>query len=203
MRLFKTNVSFFLLGPLECVEASKHNKNYKIHIYIHTPPIYAAFTHDLLCKIIAYFVAFFWYFKIKYFSDTQRYVVTFKTFGSYLEAPGWKSGDLAFSFRTTRSSGILLYQPLLHQQHNSFSVFLTNGMQFPCKICISPGIYMYMNQNWVTCRSWAYFPLCPEWETPTNSDCSIPKVFIWWWLAASLDRLCKVDFKKQFISSIH
>lgn len=61
------------------------------------------------------------------FTDTQRYVVTFKTFGSYLEAPGWKTGDLAFSFRTTRSSAILLYQPLLHPQHNAFSVFLANG----------------------------------------------------------------------------
>jgi hypothetical protein len=64
---------------------------------------------------------------IMFVLDTQRYVVTFKTFGSYLEAPGWKSGDLAFSFRTTRSSAILLFQPLLHPQHNSFSVFLTNG----------------------------------------------------------------------------
>ncbi|CAL8122090.1 unnamed protein product [Orchesella dallaii] len=59
-------------------------------------------------------------------ANTQRYVVTFKTFGSYLEAPGWKSGDLAFSFRTTRSSAILLYQPLLHEKHSAFSVFLTN-----------------------------------------------------------------------------
>jgi len=59
--------------------------------------------------------------------DTQRYVVTFKTFGSFLEAPGWKSGDLAFSFRTTKSSAILLFQPLLHAQHNSFSVFLSNS----------------------------------------------------------------------------
>lgn len=40
-------------------------------------------------------------------ANTQRFVVTFKTHGSFLEAPGWKSGDLAFSFRTTRSSAIL------------------------------------------------------------------------------------------------
>lgn len=60
-------------------------------------------------------------------ANTQRYVVTFKTFGSYLEAPGWKSGDLAFSFRTTRSSAILLYQALLHEKQSAFSVFLTNG----------------------------------------------------------------------------
>ncbi|XP_021943509.1 contactin-associated protein-like 5 isoform X2 [Folsomia candida] len=70
-------------------------------------------------------------------ANTQRYVVTFKTFGSYLEAPGWKSGDLAFSFRTTRSSGILLYQPLLHQQHNSFSVFLTNDHELTFRFVLN------------------------------------------------------------------
>ena len=61
--------------------------------------------------------------------DTQQYVVTFKSPDSYMEVPGWHRGDLAFSFRTSSSRAILLYQPLLHRKHPHFRVLLANGFE--------------------------------------------------------------------------
>lgn len=62
------------------------------------------------------------------FSDTQKYVVTFTTSQSYIEVPGWRKGDIAFSFRTTGEKAILLYQPPIRRQHPSFMVALTSSM---------------------------------------------------------------------------
>ena len=62
------------------------------------------------------------------FSDTQQYVVTFKSPDSYMEVPGWHRGDLAFSFRTSSERAILLYQPLLHPKHPYFRVLLVDGL---------------------------------------------------------------------------
>lgn len=59
--------------------------------------------------------------------DTQRYVVTFTTSQSYIEVPGWRKGDLAFSFRTTGKKAILLYQPPIRPKYPSFMVALTSG----------------------------------------------------------------------------
>jgi len=66
----------------------------------------------------------------KYFTflDTQKYVVTFTTSQSYIEVPGWRKGDIAFSFRTTGEKAILLYQPPIRRQHPSFMVALTSGI---------------------------------------------------------------------------
>lgn len=60
--------------------------------------------------------------------DTQKYVVTFTTSQSYIEVPGWRKGDIAFSFRTTGEKAILLYQPPIRRQHPSFMVALTSGI---------------------------------------------------------------------------
>lgn len=67
---------------------------------------------------------------ITFFSltDTQRYVVTFTTSQSYIEVPGWRKGDIAFSFRTTGTSAILLFQPPIRPNYPSFMVALTSGM---------------------------------------------------------------------------
>jgi len=62
-------------------------------------------------------------------SDTQKYVVTFTSSQSYIEVPGWRKGDISFSFRTTGENAILLYQPPIRPNHPSFMVALTNGMQ--------------------------------------------------------------------------
>lgn len=62
-----------------------------------------------------------------YFLDTQKYVVTFTTSQSYIEVPGWRKGDLAFSFRTTGEKAILLYQPPIRPNYPSFMVALTSG----------------------------------------------------------------------------
>lgn len=68
--------------------------------------------------------------KYNYFTflDTQKYVVTFTTSQSYIEVPGWRKGDIAFSFRTTGEKAILLYQPPIRRQHPSFMVALTSGI---------------------------------------------------------------------------
>lgn len=61
------------------------------------------------------------------FADTQKYVVTFTTSQSYIEVPGWRKGDIAFSFRTTGERAILLYQPPIRPHHPCFMVALTSG----------------------------------------------------------------------------
>ena len=60
-------------------------------------------------------------------TDTQTYVVTFTTSQSYIEVPGWRKGDIAFSFRTTGENAILLYQPPIRPHLPSFMVALTSG----------------------------------------------------------------------------
>uniref|UniRef100_A0A1B6DJE8 Laminin G domain-containing protein n=1 Tax=Clastoptera arizonana TaxID=38151 RepID=A0A1B6DJE8_9HEMI len=60
-------------------------------------------------------------------TNTQKYVVTFTTSQSYIEVPGWRKGDIAFSFRTTGEKAILLYQPPIRPHHPSFMVALTSG----------------------------------------------------------------------------
>uniref|UniRef100_T1JNX1 EGF-like domain-containing protein n=1 Tax=Strigamia maritima TaxID=126957 RepID=T1JNX1_STRMM len=57
--------------------------------------------------------------------DTQQYVITFRTSDSYLEVPGWRTGDLAFSFRTSSKHAILLYQQS-HIPNDYFRVLLIN-----------------------------------------------------------------------------
>lgn len=54
-------------------------------------------------------------------------MVTFTTSQSYIEVPGWRKGDLAFSFRTTGKKAILLYQPPIRPNYPSFMVALTSG----------------------------------------------------------------------------
>lgn len=44
-----------------------------------------------------------------------------------LLVPGWRKGDLAFSFRTTGRKAILLYQPPIRPNYPSFMVALTSG----------------------------------------------------------------------------
>jgi hypothetical protein len=63
-------------------------------------------------------------------TDTQKYVVTFTSSQSYIEVPGWRTGDIAFSFRTTGERAILLHQPPIRANHPSFTVILSNGEFF-------------------------------------------------------------------------
>ncbi|XP_046397067.1 contactin-associated protein-like 2 isoform X2 [Ischnura elegans] len=62
-------------------------------------------------------------------ANTQKYVVTFTTSQSYIEVPGWRKGDIAFSFRTTGEKAILLYQPPIRLHHPSFMVALTSDFR--------------------------------------------------------------------------
>ncbi|XP_076329886.1 axotactin isoform X3 [Tachypleus tridentatus] len=70
-------------------------------------------------------------------TNTQEYVITFKTYFSYLKVPGWRSGDLAFSFRTSSSRGIILYQPPLHPGHGYFRVLLTGDYELAFEFAVN------------------------------------------------------------------
>lgn len=107
------------LGPLECVETSKR--------------IIFSFTCD--------FILFFYFFIL----DTQKYVVTFTTSQSYIEVPGWRKGDIAFSFRTTGEKAILLFQPPIRQNYPSFMVALTGDNQLTFNFTLSTGTTREMN----------------------------------------------------------
>lgn len=71
--------------------------------------------------------------------DTQKYVVTFTTSQSYIEVPGWRKGDIAFSFRTTGEKAILLFQPPIRPNYPSFLVALTGDYQLTFNFTLSTG----------------------------------------------------------------
>ena len=73
------------------------------------------------------------------FSDTQKYVVTFTTSQSYIEVPGWRKGDIAFSFRTTGEKAILLYQPPIRNNYPSFMVALTSDYRLTFNFTLNTG----------------------------------------------------------------
>ena len=73
------------------------------------------------------------------FSDTQKYVVTFTTSQSYIEVPGWRKGDIAFSFRTTGENAILLYQPPIRSNYPSFMVALTSDYRLTFNFTLNTG----------------------------------------------------------------
>ncbi|XP_018318790.1 contactin-associated protein like 5-1 [Agrilus planipennis] len=73
-------------------------------------------------------------------TNTQRYVVTFTTSQSYIEVPGWRKGDLAFSFRTTGKKAILLYQPPIRPKYPSFMVALTSDYQLTFNFTLNTGV---------------------------------------------------------------
>ncbi|XP_071052100.1 axotactin isoform X2 [Onthophagus taurus] len=73
-------------------------------------------------------------------TNTQKYVVTFTTSQSYIEVPGWRKGDLAFSFRTTGKKAILLYQPPIRPNYPSFMVALTNDFQLTFNFTLNTGV---------------------------------------------------------------
>lgn len=105
------------LGPLECVETSRHIfiAPYLLTIYFRRVP------------------------------DTQKYVVTFTTSQSYIEVPGWRKGDIAFSFRTTGEKAILLFQPPIRPNYPSFMVALTGDYQLTFNFTLSTGTTREMN----------------------------------------------------------
>ncbi|KAK6631049.1 hypothetical protein RUM44_003221 [Polyplax serrata] len=72
-------------------------------------------------------------------TNTQKYVVTFTTSQSYIEVPGWRKGDIAFSFRTTGEKAILLYQPPIRPHYPSFMVALTNDFQLTFNFTLNTG----------------------------------------------------------------
>ncbi|XP_014284802.1 axotactin isoform X2 [Halyomorpha halys] len=73
-------------------------------------------------------------------TNTQKYVVTFTTSQSYIEVPGWRKGDIAFSFRTTGEKAILLYQPPIRPHHPSFMVTLTSDFQLTFNFTLNTGL---------------------------------------------------------------
>ncbi|XP_042909251.1 axotactin isoform X2 [Parasteatoda tepidariorum] len=62
-------------------------------------------------------------------TDTQEYVITFKTWNSFIEVPGWRRGDIAFSFRTSNSQAVLIYQSSIHHSHGYLRVLLINDYE--------------------------------------------------------------------------
>ncbi|GIY29013.1 contactin-associated protein like 5-1 [Caerostris darwini] len=62
-------------------------------------------------------------------TDTQEYVITFKTWNSFIEVPGWRRGDIAFSFRTSNSQAVLIYQASMHTTHGYLRVLLINDYE--------------------------------------------------------------------------
>ncbi|KAG8179803.1 hypothetical protein JTE90_025970, partial [Oedothorax gibbosus] len=62
-------------------------------------------------------------------TDTQEYVITFKTWNSYIEVPGWRRGDIAFSFRTSNNQAVLIYQASIHTTHGYLRVLLINDFE--------------------------------------------------------------------------
>ncbi|KAL0270939.1 UNVERIFIED_CONTAM: hypothetical protein PYX00_008205 [Menopon gallinae] len=72
-------------------------------------------------------------------TNTQKYVVTFTTSQSYIEVPGWRKGDIAFSFRTTGEKAILLYQPPIRPHYPSFMVALTSDFQLTFNFTLNNG----------------------------------------------------------------
>lgn len=89
------------------------------------------------------------YFSFQIFSDTQKYVVTFTTSQSYIEVPGWRKGDIAFSFRTTGEKAILLFQPPIRPNFPSFLVALTGDYQLTFAFTLNTGTSreMVINSN--------------------------------------------------------
>lgn len=110
--LEKNALGRITLGPLECVEASKFRVIIEEALVVHFSILWSRIN---LAVVI--------------FTDTQRYVVTFTTSQSYIEVPGWRKGDIAFSFRTTGEKAILLYQPPIRPHYPSFMVVLTSGKE--------------------------------------------------------------------------
>ncbi|XP_054286354.1 axotactin-like isoform X2 [Macrosteles quadrilineatus] len=72
-------------------------------------------------------------------TNTQKYVVTFTTSQSYIEVPGWRKGDIAFSFRTTGEKAILLYQPPIRPHYPSFMVALTSEFHLTFNFTMNTG----------------------------------------------------------------
>lgn len=72
-------------------------------------------------------------------TNTQKYVVTFTTSQSFIEVPGWRKGDIAFSFRTTGEKAILLFQPPIRSNYPSFMVALTGDYQLTFNFTLNTG----------------------------------------------------------------
>ncbi|XP_043284971.1 uncharacterized protein axo isoform X2 [Venturia canescens] len=72
-------------------------------------------------------------------TNTQKYVVTFTTSQSYIEVPGWRKGDIAFSFRTTGEKAILLYQPPIRSNYPSFMVALASDYRLTFNFTLNTG----------------------------------------------------------------
>lgn len=66
-------------------------------------------------------------------------MVTFTTSQSYIEVPGWRKGDIAFSFRTTGEKAILLYQPPIRNNYPSFMVALTSDYRLTFNFTLNTG----------------------------------------------------------------
>ncbi|PZC82361.1 hypothetical protein B5X24_HaOG210664 [Helicoverpa armigera] len=57
----------------------------------------------------------------------------------YCPLPGWRKGDIAFSFRTTGTSAILLFQPPIRPNYPSFMVALTSEHELTFNFTLNTG----------------------------------------------------------------
>ena len=64
---------------------------------------------------------------LSYLDVSSNSYVTITREEAYLKLPGWKVGDLRFSFRTPEKNTILLYQSSVEGNTNYFKVMLKSG----------------------------------------------------------------------------
>lgn len=68
----------------------------------------------------------------------NQYEITFKTSDAYIEVPGWRKGDLSFSFRTASSPpAIILYQLATSRNHGYFRLSLISDQKLQFEFVVN------------------------------------------------------------------
>lgn len=68
----------------------------------------------------------------------NQYEITFKTSDAYIEVPGWRRGDLSFSFRTASSPpAIILYQLATSRNHGYFRLTLISDQRLQFEFIVN------------------------------------------------------------------
>ncbi|KAM7315062.1 contactin-associated protein-like 5 isoform X2 [Ixodes scapularis] len=90
-------------------------------------------------------------------TNTQQYVITFKTAPSYLEVQtGWRRGDLAFSFRTSSKRAVVLYQAALHDKHGYLLAMITSDYELSFEYTVNgePRIVKLLSRSRLNTGEW-------------------------------------------------
>ncbi|KAL1466814.1 hypothetical protein MTO96_042493, partial [Rhipicephalus appendiculatus] len=90
-------------------------------------------------------------------TNTQQYVITFKTAPSYLEVQtGWRRGDLAFSFRTSSKRAVVLYQAALHEKHGYLLAMITSDYELSFEYTVNgePRIVKLLSRSRLNTGEW-------------------------------------------------